>query len=83
VKITFGPLRVEGTGELGGLPCRDCTDTLTSFSLCFLHHHYWWVSYPLYPSFVVFSSLWPTGWPLGLSIARCVHSTSEQGEQPN
>jgi hypothetical protein len=81
--ITFGPPRVEGTGESGGLPRRGCMDTSTSFSLCFPHQHYWWVSYPPYPSFIVFSSLRPAGWPLGSSIAHCVHPTSEQGEQPN
>jgi hypothetical protein len=76
VPTHFGPLRVEGTGELGGLPHKGFMDTLTSFSLCFPHQNYWWVCYPPYPSFTVFSSLRPVGWPLGSSIARCVHPTS-------
>jgi hypothetical protein len=74
--ITFGPPQVEGIGESGGLPRRGCMDNLTSFSLCFPNQHYWWVFYPLYPSFTIFTSLWPAGWPLGSSIARCVYWTS-------
>jgi hypothetical protein len=77
VPINFGPPRVEGIGESGGLPRKGFMDTSTYFSLCFPYQHYWWVSYPLYPYFTIFFSLRPTGWPLGLSIAHCVHPTPE------
>jgi hypothetical protein len=77
VPITFGPPRVEGTGESGGLPCKGYMDTSTFFSLCFPRQHCWWVSYPPYPSFIVSSFRQPVGWILGLSIAHCVHPTFE------
>jgi hypothetical protein len=73
--ITFGPPQAEGTGESGGLPCTGYMDTSTSSFLCFPRQHYWYISYPPYPSFIVFSFHQAVGWPLGLSIAQCVHPT--------
>jgi hypothetical protein len=76
VPITSGPSQVEGIGELGGPSCKGYTDTLTFSSLCFLRQHFFWVSYPPYPScFIVFSSLQATGWPSGSSTALCVRPT--------
>jgi hypothetical protein len=40
VPINFGPPRVEGTSESGGLPHKGCMDTSNYFSLCLPHHHY-------------------------------------------
>jgi hypothetical protein len=33
--VMFGPPQVEGTGELGGLPCKGYMDTSTLFFVCF------------------------------------------------
>jgi hypothetical protein len=77
VSQTFGPLQVGDIGGSGGLPCTGCTDTSPSVSQCFPRQHYQWVSYPPYPSFIVFSFLQAVGWPLDLSIALCVHPTFE------
>jgi hypothetical protein len=53
VPITFRPPQDERTCELGALLCKVYMDTSTLFSLSFLSQHYWWVSYPSYPYFVV------------------------------
>jgi hypothetical protein len=39
--IAFGLLQAKGTDELGGLLCKDYTDTSTSSSLFFPCQHYW------------------------------------------
>jgi len=75
--INFGPPRVEGTSDSSGPLRKGCMDTSTYFSLCFPRQNYWSIFYPLYPSFVVFSSLHIPSWPSGLSIAHCVHLVTE------
>jgi hypothetical protein len=77
VPVTFGPPQAQGIGESDGLPCKGYVDNSAFFSLCFPHQHYWWVSYPPYPSLVVSSFHHPIGWPSILSIVDCVHITFE------
>jgi hypothetical protein len=75
VPITSGPSQAKGTDGSSGLPCKYYKDTLTSSFHCLPHQHYQWVSYPLYPSFVVSSFHQSIGCPLGLSFSHCVHLT--------
>jgi hypothetical protein len=55
--ISFGPLQVEGTGELDGPSCKGYMDTWTFSSLFFPYQHCYYPFCPIYPScFVVFIS---------------------------
>jgi hypothetical protein len=63
VSQRFGHLQAGDIGGSGGLLHTGCMDTSPFVSHCFSHQHYRWVSYPPYPSFVVFSFLQAVGWP--------------------
>jgi hypothetical protein len=73
--INFGPPQDEGMGDSDGPLCKGYTDTSTSSFLCFPRQHCWWVSYPPYPSFIVYSFHQAVGWPSSLSIAHYIHLT--------
>jgi hypothetical protein len=75
VSQNYRPLQARDIGGSGGLPRTGCMDTSPSISQCFPRQHYQWVSYPPYPSFIVFSFLRAARWPLDLSIALYVHMT--------
>jgi hypothetical protein len=64
VPIASEPPQVEGTGELGGPPCKVYMDTSTFSSLFFPHQHCYYPFCPLYPSCsVIYYFLQVAGWP--------------------